>query len=169
MIISAWQCAECFLSAWWTFVLWFCSQWQQRRARATPKQEVLHYQMFISLIVHYIVRYIPITKWKQLVLQTSSSFTRMLVFFLNVKVQHLFKLTDLKNYVSPKHNGPTFQLAVELVLSKALFISNVDRQTTFHASLYKSLYTSWEQDSDEWFSSVVLHSAGSQSSPVWFA
>lgn len=79
-------------------------------------------------------------------------FKKMLVFFLNLNVQHLFNPSDLINYCSPKHNGPTLQLAV--VLSKAYI---------------QALYTSWAQDSSEWFSSVVLHSAGSQSSPVWFA
>lgn len=58
--VNASQC----LSAWWTFVLWLRSQWQQRRASATPKQEVLHYQMFISFVTHYIVHYTPISKWK---------------------------------------------------------------------------------------------------------
>lgn len=61
----------------------------------------------------------------------------MLVFFLNVKKKHLFKLAYLKNYCTPKHNGPAFQLAVELVPSQVLFRSKVEKHTTFHLTLYK--------------------------------
>lgn len=91
----------------------------------------------------------------------------MLVFCLNVKKKHLFKLAYLKNYCTPKHNGPAFQLAVELVPSQVLFRS----RKTYHISPHfiQALYTRWSQDSDELPSSVVLHSAGSQSSSVWFA
>lgn len=66
-----------------------------------------------------------------------SSFTRLLVFFLTVKEEHLFKWANLRNYCSPKHNGPAFRLAVELVPRQVLFRSNVDRHTAFHLSLYK--------------------------------